>query len=56
VPVASPIPLYIGAGRPDLAMPRFPFNGWIQDVAFYNVMLDNTTIETHFMNGNAMTT
>jgi hypothetical protein len=54
VPVTSPTPLYIGTGRPDLPTPLFPFNGWIQDVALYNVVLDNPTIETHFMNGNAI--
>jgi Concanavalin A-like lectin/glucanases superfamily len=51
VPVASPVPLYIGTGRPDLPTPLFPFNGSIQDVAFYNVVLDGKTIETHFLNG-----
>jgi hypothetical protein len=51
VPVASPIPFYIGIGRPDLLTPLLPFNGWIQDVAFYNVVLDGTTIETHYANG-----
>jgi len=54
VPVPSPIPLYIGAGRPDLPMPLFPFNGYIQDVAFYNVVLDGQTIETHYLNGSGM--
>jgi hypothetical protein len=54
VPVPSPTPLYIGTGRPDLPTPLFPFNGSIQDVALYNVVLDNPTIETHFMNGNAI--
>ena len=51
VPVASPVPLFIGTGRPDLPTPLFPFNGSIQDVAFYDVVLDGKTIETHFMNG-----
>jgi hypothetical protein len=55
VPVASPIPFYIGIGRPDLATPLLPFNGWIQDVAFYNVVLDGTTIETHYANGSGLT-
>ena len=54
VPVPSPVPLYIGAGRPDLPMPLFPFNGYIQDVAFYNVVLDGKTIETHYLNGSGM--
>jgi hypothetical protein len=51
VPVGSPIPVHIGIGRPDLPTPLFPFNGSIQDVAFYNVVLDGPTIETHYMNG-----
>jgi hypothetical protein len=54
VPVPSPVPLYIGTGRPDLSTPLFPFNGYIQDVAFYNVVLDNQTIATHYMNGSGM--
>jgi hypothetical protein len=54
VPVASPVPLYIGTGRPDLPTPLFPFNGFIQDVAFYNVVLDGKTIETHYLNGSGM--
>jgi hypothetical protein len=56
VPVASQIPLYIGIGHPDLPTPRNPFNGQIQDVAFYNVVLDGTTIETHYLNGSGMQT
>jgi hypothetical protein len=54
VPVPSPVLFYIGQGRPDLPTPRFPFNGRIQDVAFYNVVLDNQTIETHYMHGLGM--
>ena len=54
VPVASPVPLFIGTGRPDLSTPLFPFNGFIQDVAFYNVVLDNKTIATHYLNGLGM--
>lgn len=53
-PVASSTPLFIGMGRPDLPDGLFPFNGSIQDVAFYNVVLDNSTIETHYMKGNAI--
>jgi hypothetical protein len=53
-PVSSPIPLYIGQGRPDLPTPQFPFNGSIQDVAFYNVVLDGQTIEKHYLNGSGM--
>jgi hypothetical protein len=51
VPVSSPIPLYIGIGGTFLPTPLIPFNGQIQDVAFYNVVLDGNTIETHYMNG-----
>jgi hypothetical protein len=51
VPVPSPVPFFIGTGRPDLPTPLFPFNGSIQDVAFYNVVLDGKTIEGHYMNG-----
>jgi len=54
VPIASPVPLYIGTGHPDLPTPLLPFNGSIQDVAFYNVVLDGPTIETHYMNGMAL--
>jgi hypothetical protein len=55
VPVPSPIPLYIGQGRPDLTTgPLFPFKGWIQDVAFYNKALDDETIEKHYLNGSGM--
>jgi len=54
VPVPSPVPLYIGQGRPDLPTPLFPFNGSIQDVAFYNVVLDGQTIQTHYLNGSGM--
>jgi hypothetical protein len=51
VPVPAPIPLYIGQGRPDLPTPLYPFNGWIQDVAFYDVVLEDNVIETHYANG-----
>jgi hypothetical protein len=54
VPTVSPIPLYIGMGRPDRATPLFPFNGRIQDVAFYNAVLDGNTIQTHYLNGSGM--
>lgn len=53
-PEPTSIPLLIGQGRPDLPTPLFPFNGWIQDVAFYNVVLDGKTIETHYANGLGM--
>jgi Concanavalin A-like lectin/glucanases superfamily len=54
VPVASPVPLFIGTGAPNGPTPLFPFNGSIQDVAFYNVVLDGKTIETHYLNGSQM--
>jgi hypothetical protein len=50
-PLASPTPMYIGMGRPDQPTPLFPFNGRIEDVAFYNVVLDAKTIGTHYLNG-----
>jgi len=54
-PVASPAPLTIGIGQPPSpAPPVAPFKGWIQDVAFYNVVLDANTIETHYLNGSGM--
>jgi hypothetical protein len=53
-PVPTSIPFFIGEGRPDLPTPLFPFNGWIQDVAFYDVVLDGKTIETHYANGLGM--
>jgi hypothetical protein len=54
VPLASPIPLYIGTGHPDLPKPLLPFNGWIQDVAFYNAVLDDLTIEGHYSDGQGL--
>jgi hypothetical protein len=54
VPQASPNPLYIGIGHPDLPTPLLPFNGRIQDVAFYNVVLDGKTIEIHYANGSGI--
>jgi len=57
VPLPSATPLYIGAARPDLPpppTPGFPFKGFIQDVAIYNTVLDQPTIQMHFMNGNGM--
>jgi hypothetical protein len=63
-------PMWIGAGspyvprrpqpagpdpaNPDPASPLFPFVGAIQDVAIYSVVLDSTTMLTHFNNGNGM--
>jgi hypothetical protein len=48
--VPPPISLFIGIGHPDLP-PQFPFNGRIQDVVFYDTVLDNTTIQDHFNAG-----
>lgn len=54
-PTPSPIPLYIGTGRPDLTTgPKNPFNGNIQDVAFYNALLDINTIVDHYVKGNGV--
>ena len=52
--VPSPVPVYIGTGRPDLPTPLFPFNGSIQDVALYRAVLDGKTIENHYLNGSGM--
>jgi hypothetical protein len=42
-------PLFIGMGRPDMPTANmFPFNGFMQDVAVYNVALDMGTIMMHF--------
>lgn len=51
--VPSAIPLVIGTGRPDLlpAITANPFNGKIQDVAFYSKKLDMETIVSHFQLG-----
>jgi len=57
VPLPSPTPMYIGAARPDLPPPPnpgFPFKGFIQDVALYNAVLDDTAIQTHYLNGSGM--
>lgn len=51
--VPSAVPLVIGTGRPDLlpASTANPFNGKIQDVAFYGKVLDMETIVGHFLLG-----
>ena len=46
--------LYIGAGRPDLPDPRFPFVGKIQCVALYKGPLNSDTVLKHFQNGNGV--
>ena len=44
--------LFIGMGRPDLATSmQYPFNGLIQDVAFYSPALATTDIQKHFALG-----
>jgi concanavalin A-like lectin/glucanase superfamily protein len=44
--------LYIGAGRPDLPDPRFPFVGEIQCVALYKGALTLDDVIKHYHNGN----
>jgi hypothetical protein len=46
--------LYIGAGRPDLPDPLFPFVGKIQCVALYKGALTLDDVIKHFHNGNAI--
>ena len=46
--------LYIGAGRPDLPDPRFPFVGKIQCVALYKGALTLDDVLTHYHNGNGI--
>jgi Concanavalin A-like lectin/glucanases superfamily len=46
--------LYIGAGRPDLPDPHFPFVGKIQCVALYKGALTLDDAIKHFHNGNAI--
>ena len=46
--------LYIGAGRPDLADPRFPFVGKVQCVALYKGALTLDDVLKHFYNGNGV--
>lgn len=41
-------PLFIGMGRPDTMGGMFPFNGWIQDVAFYSPQLSATDVQNNF--------
>jgi hypothetical protein len=45
-------PLYIGAGRPELPEPRFPFVGKIQCVALYRGALTLDDVIRHFDRGN----
>lgn len=41
-----------GTSHTDATSPLFPFNGLIQDVAYYNVALDSGTLVQHFQTGN----
>ena len=54
-PAPAMIPLLIGTGRPDLFVSQQqtlnPFSGKIQDVAFYNQVLNLATISAHFIVG-----
>jgi concanavalin A-like lectin/glucanase superfamily protein len=52
-PVAAN-PLYIGAGRPDLPEPHFPFVGQMQCVALYKGALTLDDVIKHFHNGNGI--
>jgi hypothetical protein len=45
-------PLFIGMGRPDMTGGMFPFNGSIQDVAFYSPPLSGTDVQNNFNLGN----
>jgi hypothetical protein len=44
--------LYIGAGRPDLPEPHFPFVGKVQCVALYKGALTLDDVLKHYHNGN----
>jgi hypothetical protein len=48
---AAANPLYIGASRPDLPEPHYPFNGKIQCVAVYDMALDAATVLQHYQAG-----
>ena len=48
---AAANPLYIGASRPDLPQPHFPFNGNIQCVAVYDMALGAATVLQHYQSG-----
>jgi hypothetical protein len=44
-------PLFIGMGDPDTTNGMNPFNGFIQDVAFYGSPLSFDTLNGHFTAG-----
>jgi hypothetical protein len=48
---ATATPLFIGMGRPDMMSGMFPFDGFIQDVAFYSPALGNTDVQNNFQLG-----
>jgi hypothetical protein len=51
VPSVSPTPLSFGITSVGTPPPQSPFNGEIQDVAFYSAALDAATILNHFKIG-----
>lgn len=50
-PMSTATPLFIGSGRPDLPGGMFPFDGFIQDVAYYSSALTFETLKQHFQAG-----
>jgi hypothetical protein len=48
MPSSTATPLFIGMGRPDMMGGMFPFNGSIQDVAFYSPPLSSTDVQNNF--------
>lgn len=50
-PPSTATPLFIGLGHPDLPPGSFPFDGNIQDVAFYSTALSFPTLQKHFNAG-----
>jgi hypothetical protein len=52
-PAVTPTPLSIAMGDTGTGKPQSPFNGEIQDVAFYKAALDQMTISQHFNLGSA---
>jgi hypothetical protein len=52
----SALQLFIGKGRPDMPPGQYPFMGQIQDVAFYNALLQPADLMTHFNVGSGQNT
>jgi hypothetical protein len=48
---SGPVPFFIAMSRGDQANGMFPFNGSIQDVAFYNDALGSPVLQSHFTLG-----